>query len=295
MERLRSGVFSPGMGQSSVAISSSLFVPPMLAAAAISTILVHAGSSSCSETLVREAADLANRFGARLFGLTTTPSLAGDADLDVTAAEERAAEMIVQAAGERFAALAGAVRAGARWRPAEGPPAAALARLASAADLIMTNIRVPAEGGGHDESLKALVIDGGRPVLVRPPAAQGVEFQRIAVLWDRSAACGRAIAAALPFMGQAERTTLILDPHHAGPGAADRVDDLREGLALRGLDVQVTAVEHGRDRSHHAVAQSLSADLLVMSGWRRHTPWLGFTDDTDAVIAGLESYALISH
>ena len=226
-------------------------------------ILIHASTSRACIALTDAAVEVANLFGARLVAVSApVERMAG---WGVTAAEQAAQHRLLEAAGEAFEARARPVRAGMAWRRAEGPPHAALAAHAWAADLVMLD-----GASGDMADVDAAAIGGlaraaARPLLLAlPPRAGG--YRRVAVLWDGSAACRRAVAGALPFIARAE-VLVLLD---GGPGAGA----LGEGLALRGAAVRVE--RRTRDRSAVGSARQLreaAPDLIVHGIGAWPAPW----------------------
>lgn len=254
----------------------------------LGTVLVHAGSGDESDALTRSAVDVANLFGARLIGVTTAPSIASAAMSDV---EADAVQLVLEGGARRFERLSAAVRAGAVWRSAVGSPVSALRRLALSADLLMINVRQPPADCKVSATLRTLVTRSAQPVLVRPPCATRTPFERVAVLWDGSPACVRALSSAMPFLGRAERIHLITCDGRARPSAAPgALSDLREALRLRGVEIDRTIVADRRSWD----PADLEADLLVMGAWR-FPDWLSFLDPTDRRISRLQTFAILSN
>ena len=250
-----------------------------------STVLVHVRASRDGEALVRQAADVANLFGAKLIGVSTPPI---HAPARMSSVEEDATELVLENAGRCFETWTSSVRAGACWTAADGPPAAALARLAWAADLIMV-------GDGSVASLKSLIVRGGRPVLLRPEQATSATFERILVRWDGSAACRRAISSALPFLARADRVDIAPVRDEAAPSVRRALRDLEEGLALRGIEVRTTAGRRlGWAPGGGQVFAGASVDLVVTSVWSPQPRWPLFARSVDRRLQEIKSWALLS-
>lgn len=254
----------------------------------LGTVLVHAGSGDESEALIRSAVDVANLFSAKLIGVTTAPSIASSAMSDV---EADAVQLVLASGARRFETLSAAVRAGTAWRSAIGSPVSALRGLAMSADLIMINVRQPPSDCRVSATLRTLVTRSQRPVLVRPPRAVPTTFKQVAVLWDGSPACVRALSSAMPFLGSAERVRLIAC---RGRGLSTAVtaslSDLQTALYLRGVEINQSLVTGRRSWD----PGDLGADLLVTGAWR-YPEWLSFLDPTDGIISRLRTFTLLSN
>ena len=216
-------------------------------------ILIHASTTRASAALTTAAVQVANLFGARLIAVSCPVHPGGRGALAV---ERDAQRRLQEAAGEAFAALARPVRAGAVWRSVEGPPHAALADHAWAADLIVL------DASGRGAEIDAACIGGvartsARPLLLMErPCTQG--FRTVAVAWDGSPACRRAVQGALPFIARAQEVVLL----EGGPGA----DALLDGLILRGTTVRVRRLACARTSAAAALQLRDAAPDLVVHG-----------------------------
>ena len=118
-------------------------------------------------------------------------------------------------------------------------------------------------------SLEAALMGGGRPLLIAPsmPANQTIG-RRVVIAWRGSVDCARAVAGALPFLGQAEK--VVVATVASGRTNPSRAGELVSYLAWH----VVPAVPRLVDPGHHSVGEALlaaardeNADLLVMGGY----------------------------
>jgi len=99
--------------------------------------------------------------------------------------------------------------ASAEWREEWGRDDDVVARYGRLADLIVA----PQPTGESDVSLtlalNAALFDTGRPVLVVPPGGGNAMGRKVAISWNGSAQSARAVGSALPFLKNAEDTTVF--------------------------------------------------------------------------------------
>ena len=232
-----------------------------------SSVLVHAAGRPDDDSLTRDAVQVANAFGARLVGVST-PCVAGS---DLNPAEEEAVNILIDAAGERFRSAASQVHAGVLWRKVAATPAHALLRMAWAADLLLVDLNGGSEDGVRAEDLAALLKTSQRAVLVRTSSTRRLTLKRALILWDESAACSRAVIAALPLLSKAEYVVILPIKQSRSVAVTQALGDLERGLKIRDLPVQVVH-ERACDPEETAddYVRTFDPDILVMSargGW----------------------------
>lgn len=153
----------------------------------------------------------------------------------------------------------------AEWREETGDPAT---RAAAAGPFALVAMTLPAHDGlpAHRAALDALLFTEGQPVLVVPVGWTGGFGRHLAVGWRDTAGTRRALAAARPWLQEAERVTLLAVtaddpawPEGGLPGVSpDRLD--RRKIDLPPQDEGDSLLE--------AVAEA-GADGLVMGAYRR--------------------------
>jgi nucleotide-binding universal stress UspA family protein len=242
------------------------------------TILVHCDASRTVDGRLAAAADVAQRFEARLVGLHAREpfevvsfvdgGMPIGALMDAYQAGCDAAEKTAQSAydkatkGRNFTS---------EWRVTEAFSDDALAVNARYADLLVVGQADPDDpAGGRNDLPEAMAFATGRPVLVVPYAGTLSSVGKTVMLcWNASRESARAAADALPFLQAAEKViVLVVDPdvsangHGQEPGA-----DVALWLARHGVKVTVQ-----RDVAADAAvgdvilsrAADCGADLIVM-------------------------------
>ncbi len=273
---------------------------------AFSAILVHIDRSEASETRATLAADLADRFGAKLIGASAAQPyipvyapfgesfLALQPDLIQTAREQSERDM--SQAEARFRAGIGGREA--TWRHSLTTDCAAfMAVEARAADLI-----VAGRPGGKDADPALglqpadLVMTAGRPVLVVPPGADTLAAARIVLGWKDTREARRAALDALPFFKRAQEVivaALGADPDQNG--AAETVAWLKGHGVAATLLAEKGAEANAAD-ALLAVAARVNADLVVVGafGHSRMREW-AFGGVTRALLTRANIPVLLSH
>ena len=196
------------------------------------TLIVYVNADHPSKVLVGVAANLAERFSAKLIGLSalaTAPPVVAEGVVIVdypTELELAQMRKSLAEAGDRFHAAAGMVREK-EWRSALEIPTDTLIREARCADLIVI------ETGGRSINLhRALdpgtaIMGAGRPFLVVPAGVKDLLAEHILIGWKDTREARRAIRDALPFLHQAKRVTVIeIYEGDDEEGARQQLDDV---------------------------------------------------------------------
>jgi hypothetical protein len=177
------------------------------------TLLVYVNADHVSKPLVAVAAGLADRFAAKLVGLSALavmPPFVAEGvvivdnatELDIAKMKARLAE-----AGNSFRASAGDDHE-IEWRSAIEFPTETLISEARCADLIVV------EKGKSDDTYRtvnagAAILAAGRPFLVLPAAAKSLVAEHVVIGWKDTRESRRAVQDALPFLQQAKRVTVL--------------------------------------------------------------------------------------
>jgi nucleotide-binding universal stress UspA family protein len=125
----------------------------------------------------------------------------------------------------------------------------------------------------QDAVLKGVLFESGRAAVIVPHGWSGGAFgRRILISWDPVKEAARALAAALPFVAEAEAVTVAMvdpdaDPRRYGdePGA-----DLAAALARHGAPVTVDRLSSTGTSTAEAIlehAKVTGSDLIVMGGY----------------------------
>jgi nucleotide-binding universal stress UspA family protein len=270
------------------------------------TVLVHAEANPEAAPRLEVAGAVARHFNARLVGLgaewldwigVSDPYGMMAADWMTVMRDQM--EQDLKAAQAQFEKHAGA--ADHHWLRVMDPPAAAMARLARSADLIVT--------GGAPLSDRAqprtadpvdLVLLSGRPVLVAPPKGGELKARKIVVAWKDTREARRAVADALPFLKDAEEVVVMEACHTDDFGDAQyRTSDVVEHLQRHGVKARPLAKIVVPERvaiELNIEAQAIDADLIVCGayGHNRVQEWVlgGVTHD---LLHYPERFVLLSH
>ena len=242
------------------------------------TILVHCDASRAVGTRLAAAAQVAQRFEARLVGLHAREpfevvsfvdgGMALEPLMEAYRAGCEAAEKTAQSAydkatkGRNFPS---------EWRVTEAFSDDALTVSARYADLLVVGQADPDDPAGSRNDLpEAMAFATGRPVLVVPHiGAPSTVGKTVMLCWNASRESARAAADALPFLRAAEKViVLVVDPevsaagHGQEPGADVALWLARHGVKVTvqrdvAADAQVAEVILSRAADH-------GVDLIVM-------------------------------
>jgi len=204
------------------------------------TVMVAMALGQPNDPRLEIAAQLAERFGARVIGVAAaefTPPL-------YFAEGEPAQRLIDQgwaAVKNRLAALEGEFRAAMQnraaeleWRCAEDFPTRYLVRQARACDIIV--VGEAARGGLADPFVQVnpsdLVMQVGRPLLVVPESCNWLDLRSILVSSKDTAEARWVVSDALPLLRKSSEVTIveIVEDEADRAAALLRVEDVAAGL-----------------------------------------------------------------
>lgn len=239
------------------------------------SIMVGVDDGLHASARVRLAADVAQRFGARLLGaaacLPDYPQSYGEtaAPMGLVIEEIRQAALDKLAGAERAFRAASSLADRTVWRSDLAGPVPFLARQSRAADLVVLGRYADDEGVspgmmvGVGDALMGL----GRPVLVVPAGTGHLDAARVVIGWKNTLQTRRTISDAMPFLRRAEAVQVF---SVADPTDRSDVEDVVGYLALH----DVSASAHVAAPSGWSVADDLQraarhfrADLIVAGGY----------------------------
>ena len=121
---------------------------------------------------------------------------------------------------------------------------------------------------GMAEAFEATLLETGRPVVLTGQKASKSFARRIAIGWDGSGACARALLAAMPYLARAEAIELlsIRKPNTE----CESCDEAREYLSLHGLSCEERMFDAGSRSIGEVLLEAASqggTDLLVLGGY----------------------------
>jgi nucleotide-binding universal stress UspA family protein len=255
-------------------------------------LLVYVNADRVSKQLIGVAAGLADKFSAKLIGLSALairpPFVAEGVVIVDNATEFDSAKMKASLAdaGSKFEAAAGADRK-TEWRSAIEFPTQSLISEARRADLILIEKGKSAGDIYRTVDAGAAILGAGRPFLVVPAAVKSLVADHVVIGWKDTREARRAVQDALPFLHEAKRVTVMEICEKDGMDTArHHIADVARYLAQHRIKaesrVDIQAHGSGADQII-GLAEDEGADLLVSGayGHSRLNEWVfgGMTRD----------------
>ena len=256
------------------------------------TLLTYVNADHVSKPLVSVAAGLADKFSAKLIGLSALaviPPFVAEGVVIVdnaTEADIALMEATLGEAGDTFRAAAGTGRQ-TEWRSFVEYPTETLISEARCTDLIVVERNKASWDIHRAVDNGAAILGAGRPVLVIPTAAKPLVVDHVVVGWKDTREARRSVQDALPFLHEAKRVTIVeLCENDQIEAARRRVGDVANYLARHRVKaevrVEVQLRASGADQLV-GLASDEGADLLVIGayGHSRLNEWVfgGMTRD----------------
>ena len=251
------------------------------------SLMVHLDLEQGSESALRAACELADRFKSRVIGVTAgLPAAPIHADgMIASSVLEVDFAKLNEAIGRCEARFRTALKdfGGAlEWRSGTANPADFLAAEARAADLLVVGRSETYAAFGPQQLLDIgdAVMKAGRPVLVVPPRRTSLTLDRILVAWKDSAESRRAVSAALPLLRKVTEVTVIEIVAEEGEreAATTRVADVANWLSYHGVQASARAELSAGDagRQLDAIAAEARIDVIVAGayGHARLQEWI---------------------
>lgn len=268
-------------------------------------ILVHAEPAGRSAGLVKGAADLARRLGARLTGLGAEmiePLAPANPYAGVTTAEWVAAmseqvEANLKAAETAF--RKSTESADADWRTCHDMPARALAMVARSADLVIVGA-APSVNYYRAADPAEVVMEAGRPVLIAPEGADHFTGRAAVVAWKDTREARRAVFDALPLLRRTEEVVVQAVCSEADAEYAEaQTSDVAAWLNRHGINARArvsAGAEGDVVEELNAEALAIGADLIVAGayGHSRLREW-AFGGVTRTLLDDPRCWLLLSH
>jgi nucleotide-binding universal stress UspA family protein len=268
-------------------------------------LMVYVEAYATPEQRVRLAADLAERFGAQLLGLSALaippPSvadgmvLAAPTEVDIKLLEATLAEK-----GDWFCHHAGGDPREPEWRSELDFPIDVLAREARGADLVVIGQKPEAGNDYQTIDPGEAILKTGRPTLLVPEEARTLRAEHVVVGWKDTREARRAVRDALPFFQRATRVTIVEACGEAEENTAlGRLDDVARYLSRHrvesGRKIMVRQKGSGAAQLIE-IAQEEKADLLVTGayGHSRLGEWV-FGGMTRELLSTSPICCLMSH
>jgi nucleotide-binding universal stress UspA family protein len=269
------------------------------------TLMVYVHADHVSKQLVGVAAALADKFAAKLIGLSAqaiVPPFVAEgvvivdnaSELDITQMKKGLAE-----AGNKFRSAAGGDRQ-TEWRSFLEYPTDTLISEARCADLIVVE-----KGRSSGDIYKVLdggaaILGAGRPFIVVPAAVKSLTADHVVVGWKDTREARRAVQDALPFLHEAKRVTIVeICDEDQMRAAHHRVDDVVRYLARHRIKAEARVELHLRGSGADQLigfAEDEGSDLLVTGayGHSRLNEWV-FGGMTRELLTSSPICCLMSH
>ena len=244
----------------------------------VASVMVHVDFDGHSDSRIRIAADIANRFDAVLIGVAGwLPSrerwLAAEFELGDDRLDRISVEL--DRLAERFRGVAHRTVRNMEWRGSFHFPREVIAAEARAADLVVIGSHPVAEDVYHAFDPGMVLLNAGRPVLVVPDAlANGFAGERALVAWKDTREARHAVQSALPYLRMAEHIALVeVAEEVLEPAARERLNDVEKYLLRHGIAVNTKAVLH----PHGSISDQLRDEAkkegvdLIVAGAYGHT------------------------
>ncbi len=241
------------------------------------TIMVHVEITPKTDTRIRLATNLAERFASTLIGISAgvlPPYPAENAYYVTKEFYEREHRDILAALKQNevlFRSAVGSSGLNLEWRSAVDLPETYVVAEARSADLVIVGqSREPADICRSLDPGTA-ILKTGRPILVVPPDVDTLKGERILIGWKDSREARRAVQDSLPLLHQA-KSVAILEVRESGTEAAARrrVDDVAQYLTRHRINVGTvteTAATNSVADQLVQFARADGADLIVTGGY----------------------------
>ena len=219
------------------------------------TILVHVDTEPGSAQRTCLAADVARHFQANLIGITAAlprpPVEALSAGIGAAGLMDLEREQITEnfkTAERQFRTLAAESGVRIEWRAVANFPTFALASAASAADLVIIGPETSGliRNDYWTVNPGELLIRAGRPLLIAPPEASGLDVRNVLVAWKDTREAHRAVFDALPFLKRAESVNLVEIREN---GETDSFRDAEAFLSAHAVRVHAESRERDFDEN----------------------------------------------
>jgi nucleotide-binding universal stress UspA family protein len=256
------------------------------------TLMVYVNVDRVPKRLVGVAASLADKFSAKLIGVSAVaimpPVVAEGVVIVDNASEFDIAQMKAKLAEAeaKFRAGAGADRQ-IEWRSTIDFPTQTLIKEARCADLILLERSRSSEDMYRVANAGAVILGAGRPILAVPAAVKSFQAEHVVIGWNDTREARRAVFDALPFLHEAKRVTVleICENDQLEAGRL-QLDDVVHYLARHRIKAEGRTETLVRGSGADQVvefAQNEDADLLVTGayGHSRLNEWIfgGMTRD----------------
>jgi nucleotide-binding universal stress UspA family protein len=255
--------------------------------------------------IVQVAADVADRFGSSITGLSALgirpPFVAEGVVIDVGGEEEiEKMEASLAIRKDWFARVAKDRGHATDWRSGFESPTARLVREAAGADLIIASPTSETGDRYRRPDVAEAILRAGRPFLIVPDRVGTLNAERIVVGWKNTREARRAVADALPFLVRASEVTIVeVCERKDFQQAFSEVEELGRYLSkhrVKSCYERVVWSDKPVGQKLLAVARQSQADLIVTGayGHTRLGEWMFGGVTRDLLVSG-DLCCLMSH
>ena len=252
------------------------------------TVMVGLALGQPNDARLEVAAQLAERFGARVIGIA-----AAEFSPPLYFTEGEPAQRLIDqgwaAVKNRLKELEGGFRAAMQnraveveWRCGEDFPTRFIVRQARASDIIV--VGEAARGGLADPFVQVnpsdLVMQVGRPLLVVPESCNWLDLRSVLVAWKDTAEARRAVSDALPLPRKSSEVTIveIVEDEADRAAALLRAEDVAAWLSRHGVSASEQVPEECGEAGAHLerIPSEVGAGVVVAGayGHSRLREWI---------------------
>ena len=247
------------------------------------TVMVSLALDQPNEARLEAAGQIAEKFDAGIIGIAASqfsPPLYFTSGEQAQSLIDQGQAALKKRMSELEAQFRGAIKnrgKSVEWRSAIDFPARYILSQARSADIIVS-------GGPSDAfsdpfalaSPKDLVMQAGRPLLVVPDTANGVDLRSMLVAWKDTTEARRAIVDSLPLLRKAKGVTVaeIVEAGDSRSAAASRLRDVATWLSRHGIAASELVPEKSGDRDAAAELDRIAADIgagVIVAGAYGHS------------------------
>ncbi len=240
------------------------------------TLMVHLEIARKTDARVRLAANLAERFGAALIGISASvlPPYPAENGYFVTREfyeqEHRDIRAALKQNEASFRSAVGPSGLDLEWRSAVDLPENYIAAEARSADLIVVG-----QSGQPVDICRSLdpgiaILKTGRPVLVVPPGVDALKAERILIGWKDGREARSAVQDALPLLHKAKSVTILEVCDDGAEGGQRCVGDVAQYLTRHRINARAVTEAAASDLVANQLvnfARADGADMIVTGGY----------------------------
>lgn len=247
------------------------------------TVMVSLALDQPNEARLEAAGQIAEKFDAGIIGIAASqfsPPLYFTSGEQAQNLIDQGQAALKKRMSELEAQFHGTIKNRAKsveWRSAIDFPARYILSQARCADIIVS-------GGPSDAfsdpfglaSPKDLVMQAGRPLLVVPDTANGLDLRSMLVAWKDTTEARRAIVDSLPLLRKAKSVTVaeIVEAGDSRSAAVFRLRDVVTWLSRHGIAASELVPEKSGDRDAAAELDRIAADVgagVIVAGAYGHS------------------------